>query len=114
LHTPKPAQELEFPFLCHPGALIQHTLRNPPFHEKLMVPVGKPMGFVPDPLHQPQRTALHWKSQGIGLTGPVNFLKFLRQTHNRQVVKAQPLQLPTRGSQLAFTAVHNHKVREPG
>jgi len=76
-----------------------------------VVAVGDAVGFVADPLEEPDRATVVRQDQRMVGAGAVDFLAFLGQADGGQVPQAEGAQLAHRHSQLALAAIHHHQVR---
>ena len=61
----------------HSGAIVEQTLGDSAFHEKLMVAIGKAMRLIANALEHFQGATIVREDEGQGIAWAINFLEFL-------------------------------------
>ena len=70
------------------------------------------MRLIADPLQQTQRAGIDRQLQRQRAARPIDFLVFLGQPDDRQIVEPKSLQLLARRRELPFAAVDNDQIRQ--
>jgi hypothetical protein len=103
-----------FAVLRNSGAFVEEALGDAPFHEELMIAVGKPVRFVANALEELEGSAVVGELEWLGTAGAIDFLEFLGQTDDRDVVEAELLEFAAGGAELALAAVDDDEVGKGG